>query len=456
MRRAVVVGAGISGLAFAHALQSLRPDDEITVLEAAQRVGGKITTLQRDGFTVEGGPNGFLDSNPALRDLARAVGLEGQLVPASEEAGRNRFLLHDGQLCMLPSGILSFLTSGLLGWMGKLDVLMELFRRRRLSTREEAIDSFIRRRGGRELAHTLGDAFVTGILAGDPKLLSMQACFPRIAAYERDHGSVTVGMLQAARNRPGGTTARQQMWSLPGGLQALVDAISRSLRVAPRTSSPVRRVLRAGAGWRVETDGHTWEADVVALACPAKEQARALQGVDAELAGRVGGIPYNRVVTVALGYRRADVPHPLDGFGYLSPQRQRRDVLGMQWCSSIFPGRAPDGHVLVRALCGGWHRGDVVDWDDARLVAAVRKEMRRVTGARAAPTFCEIVRWEEAIPQYFVGHLANVAWVEERCRLHPGLFLGGNAYRGVALPDCAQHGRALAEQAAAYLAGLPA
>jgi oxygen-dependent protoporphyrinogen oxidase len=284
----------------------------------------------------------------------------------------------------------------------------------------------------------------------------MQACFPRIAAYERDHGSVIVGMMEAARSRPGGATARQQMWSFPGGLQSLVEAVSRSLRVAPRTSSPVRRVLRTQAGWSVETGNRAWDADVVALACPAKEQARALQEVDAELAGRVGGIPYNRVVTVALGYRRADVPHPLDGFGYLSPQRQRRDVLGMQWCSSIFPGRAPDDHVLVRALCGGWHRGDVVDWDDARLIAAVRKEMRRVTGARAAPAFCEIVRWDEAIPQYFVGHLGNVAWVEERCRLHPGLYLGGNAYRGVALPDCVQHSRSLAEQAAAYLGRLPA
>jgi oxygen-dependent protoporphyrinogen oxidase len=215
-------------------------------------------------------------------------------------------------------------------------------------------------------------------------------------------------------------------------------------------------VRRSHAGWRVETDNHAWEADAVVLTSPAREQARALQEVDAELAERVGAIPYNRVVTVALGYRRADVPHPLDGFGYLSPQRQRRDVLGMQWCSSIYPGRAPAGHVLVRALCGGWHRQDILDWDDARLVAAVRQEMRRVTGTRAAPAFCEIIRWDDAIPQYFVGHLSHVAWVEERCRLHPGLFLGGNAYRGVALPDCAQQSRTLAEQMAAYLGELPA
>lgn len=456
MRRAVVVGAGISGLATAHALQTLRPQDEITVLEAAPRVGGKIVTLVRDGFTVEGGPNGFLDTNPALLELARAVGLAELLLPASEEAGRNRFLLHDGSLCKLPSGVFSFLTSGVLSWLGKLDLLMERFRRQRRSAREEPIDSFIRRRGGRELADTLGDAFVTGILAGDPRLLSMQACFPRFAAYERDHGSVTAGMIAAARNRPGGPAARQQMWSFRGGLQALVDALARSLRVPPRTSTAVRRVCPSAGGWLVEGDSEAWQADVVVLACPAGQQARALQGVDPELAGRVAGTRYNRVVVAALGYRREDVPHPLDGFGYLSPQRARRDVLGMQWCSSIFPGRAPDGHVLVRALCGGWNRADVVDWDDNRLAAAVRREMRRVTGTRAAPIFQEVVRWDEAIPQYFVGHLSSVTWIEERCRQHPGLFLGGNAYRGVALPDCAEQGKALAGRVAAFLSALPA
>ncbi len=442
MPRVVVVGGGVSGLSAAHALQSLRPDAEVIVLESAPRVGGKVATLRRDGFTVEAGPNGFLDTGPAMTDLARSVGLEASLVPASEAAGRNRFLLLDGRLRKFPSGVLSFLSSDLLSPLGKLDLLMERFRPRKRGGGDESIDSFLRRRAGREIAHTLGDAFVTGILAGDPKLLSMGASFPRLAGYELDHGSVTAGM--SASRVPG---RRQRMWSFPGGLQTLTDAVAAGLRTPPRTGVDVRSLSRTPGGWRVEG----LDADAVILACPAPAQAALLRPIDEGLATLVGTIPYNRIAVVALGYRRADVPHPLDGFGYLSPQRERRDVLGMQWCSSIFAGRAPDGHVLVRALCGGWHRGDIVEWEDGRLIAAVRREMARAAGTRAAPVFSEVIRWREAIPQYRVGHPGRLRRIDELAARHPGLILGGSAYRGVALNDCVEQGRAAAGRAAAVL-----
>ena len=142
------------------------------------------------------------------------------------------------------------------------------------------------------------------------------------------------------------------------------------------------------------------------------------------------------------------MPHSLDGFGYLTPQRERLDVLGAQWCSSIFPGRAPEGHVLIRTLSGGWNRGDVLDGDDDSLIAAARAQLRRAVGVTAEPTFHEVVRWERAIPQYFVGHLDRLARIDERRRRLPGLFLGGNAYRGVALNDCVERGTALAAEVA--------
>ncbi|MBY0230148.1 MAG: protoporphyrinogen oxidase, partial [Gemmataceae bacterium] len=231
MPRIVIVGAGISGLAAAHRLQELRPEAEVVVLDAASRPGGKVLTLQRDGWTVEGGPNGFLDNSPAVMGLARAAGAGPLLVPASEAAGKNRFLLLDGRLQRLPSSLLSFLGSPLLSPMGKLDLLMERFRPRRASLKEESIDCLARRRGGREVARTLADAFVTGILAGDPKLLSAQASFPRLAAYERDHGSLSAGFAQARRGRPAGE--RQRMWSFAGGMGTLVDAVAARLRTPP-------------------------------------------------------------------------------------------------------------------------------------------------------------------------------------------------------------------------------
>jgi oxygen-dependent protoporphyrinogen oxidase len=250
-------------------------------------------------------------------------------------------------------------------------------------------------------------------------------------------------MRAASKQRRAG-----KMWSLADGLGTLISTLASRLRKSPLTSVTVRRLERTALGWRVygDRDDH-WDADAVLLTCPAYEQAAMLADLDAELAERVGGISYNRVAAVALGYRASDMPLSLDGFGYLSPQRERRDVLGVQWCSSIFPGRrAPDGMVLLRALCGGWHRGDMVDWDDEHLLGTVRDELRATMGLQAAPVFHDIVRWRQAIPQYHLGHLERVAWIEERTRRNPGLYLAGNAYRGVALNDCVEQADLLAER----------
>ncbi len=215
----------------------------------------------------------------------------------------------------------------------------------------------------------------------------------------------------------------------------------------------MRTALRlANNLWRVQSNGRDgWDAEVVVLACPAPQQAAILAAQDADLAAQIDGIPYNRVAVVALGYRAADVPRSLEGFGYLSPRRERRDVLGVQWCSSIFPERAPPGTVLLRAMCGGWNRPEMLDWDDERLVNAVRGELRSALRIKAAPIFQHLVRWWRAIPQYHLGHLDRVAWIEGRLSRHPGLFLGGNAYRGVALNDCVEQADLLAERVAGYL-----
>lgn len=480
MTRVVVVGAGISGLTVAFRLQERLPDVEVLVLESNPRPGGTITTLGRDGFLVEGGPNAFPDNNPSTLALARQIGLGERLLPGSESAGRNRFLMLGGRLRLLPGSAGSFLGSDLLSWIAKFHILLERFRPPRRDSGDESIDSFVRRRVGGEIARTFADAFVTGILAGDPRLISIQAAFPRLAAWEREHGSLMAGMVAARKQRRAEEAARGEalspappaagrlaglfrgrgkarraggMWSFQGGLQVLIDALSDQLRHPPRCGVVVRRVRRQAAGWLVECDGEALPADAVVLCCPAFRQAELLADTDAALAERIGGIPYNRVVVVALGYRRVDVPHSLNGFGYLSPQRERRDVLGVQWCSSIFPERAPEGMVLMRALCGGWNRGEMVDWSDERLLATVRGELGQTLRIQRPPRFHQIVRWPRAIPQYHLGHLDRVAWIDERLQGHPGLFVGGNAYRGVAINDCVEQAGILAGKVAARLAG---
>lgn len=460
MPQVVIVGAGISGLSLAYRLQQAAPQAAINVLEQRERSGGTVWTERRDGFQVEAGPNGFLDTKPSTLNLCRELALDHELQPASAAASRNRYLFLQGKLRPLPSGLLSFLRSDLLSWRGKLALLSERFRGPRREGGDESIDAFVRRRAGREAALVLADALVTGIHAGDPSLLSVRATFPRLVELEQKYGSVMKGFAASARQRRAEAAAKGEayqrpgtMWSLRPGLRLLVETLRDRLQRPPIVGACVKRIERAtdpGDGrrtWMVRADGaDRWTADVVVLSCPAYQQAAILADLDRELAEQVGAIPYNRVAVVALGYRAADVPVPFDGFGFLAPQRTRRDLLGAQWCSSIFPGRAPEGHILLRAMCGGWHRPEIVGWGDSRLLEAVRSELKRAMGIKAAPVFHQIVRWDRAIPQYLVGHLERVGWIEERVARYPGLFLAGNAYRGIALNDCTEQAELLARR----------
>ena len=459
MASVVIVGGGVSGLALACRLRRALPRGEITLLEKEGRAGGTVRTESHDGFLVEAGPNGFLDTKPGTLALCGDLGLSDRLIPASEAARRNRYLFLGGRLEKLPGGPLSFLTSRVLSWRGKWALLAERSRPPRRDGADESIDAFARRRAGPEAAEVLADAFVTGIHAGDPTLLSVRAAFPRLVELEEKYGSVMKGFAAEAKRRRAEAAAKGEayrrpgrMWSFREGLQLLIDALCADLPTPPVRGVRVRRVEKHERGWSVCGDGRDrWPADAVVLACPAHEQAEILADLDEALAADVAGIPYNRVAVVALGFRAADIPHALDGFGFLVPQRDRRDLLGVQWCSSIFPGRAPPGTVLLRAMCGGWNRPEMLDWDDERLLRAVRDELRVAMGVRAEPVFRRVVRWPRAIPQYHVGHLGRVARVEERVRRHPGLFLAGNAYRGVALNDCTERAETLARDIAGHL-----
>jgi oxygen-dependent protoporphyrinogen oxidase len=456
MKRVVIVGAGISGLSIAYRLQESCPDIAITVLEKNSRPGGTVWTERQDDFQVEVGPNGFLDNKPSTLNLCRALGLEDRLIPASEASGQNRYLWWNGKLEPLPRSLRSFLTTRLLSWRGKLRLLAERFVPRSVTELDESIDAFVRRRAGRESAEVLADALVTGIYAGDPKILSLRACFPRLAKMEQEFGSVLRGMARGSEqqktNSAGNSSGR--MWSFPEGLRLLIETLRNRLHSSPVCDIRVdalRPSCEVPPGWTVLGNGQ-WPTDAVILACPAFEQAALLKALDAKLAEHIEAIAYNHVTVVALGFRQEDIPRPVDGFGFIVPQRTRRDILGVQWCSSIFPQRAPSGIALLRAMCGGWNRPDIASWDDEQFMHAVRAELRVSMGIEVAPVFQRIVRWERAIPQYRLGHLENVSWIEERSRRYPGLFLAGNAYHGVSLNDCTEQAEKVSAKVASFLA----
>lgn len=462
MSHVAVIGGGLSGLAVAFRLRQMAPHISVTVLESRDRPGGNIGTEVHGGFRVERGPNGFLDRTPALPHLCRDLGLSERLICASDGARKNRFLYLDDKLRKMPSGPFGLLTSSLLSAKAKWKLLTEPWRRARTGTDDESVSDFVARRAGREAADVFADALVTGIHGGDPKLLSVAAAFPRLPRMERESGSVIRGFLRAAKQRRTDAKERgeprpgpMRMWSFREGLQTLPDTLAAELGPCLRTGVRVTGVSESASisPWKVHGEGRqAWSADAVVLACPAHEQAALLSELDELLATEIAGIPYNRIAIVALGYRQSDCPNQPDGFGYIAPQNTRRDVLGVQWCSSIFPDRAPHGCLLWRVLCGGVHRTEMVDWDDETLIRAVRAEMKLSMGVQGDPIFVRVIRWPAAIPQYVIGHRDRLARIDALTAKHAGLFLTGNAYRGIAMSDCVEQGEIVAGTVAAYLA----
>ena len=461
MPNVVVVGGGLTGLTVAFRLKQFAPGVAVTVLDPRDRPGGNIATEEHRGFRVECGPNGFLDRTPAVPELVRDLGLSDRLIAASEGSRKNRYLFLGGKLRKMPRGPLGLLTTPLLSLSGKWKLVTEPWRKSPPPAHEESVQEFVTRRAGPEAANVFADALVTGIHGGDPAMLSVAAAFPRLPVMEREAGSVIRGFMRAAKQRKRDAQARNEpppgpmrMWSFREGLQVLTDALAEQLGGAVKCGVGVQSLSEAASmgAWQVDTArGKPLAADAVVLACPAYEQAAILADLNQPLADEIGAIPYNRIAVVALAYRQEHCPTRVDGFGYIAPQNTRRDVLGVQWCSSIFPDRAPPGFVLWRALCGGVHRAEQLEWDDDRLAKAVHEEIKLAMGVTGEPVFRRIVRWHAAIPQYVIGHLDRVARIDALAAQHPGLFLTGNAYRGVAMADCVEQAGLVAAKVAQFV-----
>ncbi|HXG14612.1 MAG TPA: protoporphyrinogen oxidase [Calidithermus sp.] len=463
--RLAVVGGGIAGLAAAHrALEVARERGlrlELALVEARTRLGGTIATERAAGFTVEAGPDAFLTEKPAALALCRRLGLESRLV-GTDQRFRRVWVWRRGRLVPVPEGF-QFLAPARLGpllgsplfsWRGKARLALDLVLPRGPSGEDESLAGFVRRRLGREVLERVAQPLVAGVYGADPEELSLRATVPRFFELERRHRSLILGLRRAARSgSPADASgARFGLFaSLAGGMDELVAALAARLPAgATHLGQRVVALERRPDGWRLRSaEGATWEADRVILAAEAHAAARLLRAVDPPLATLLQVIPYTSSVTVALGYRRADVPHPLDGFGFLVPRTEARDVLACTFASVKFPGRAPAGHVLLRAFLGGALNPGVLELDDAELVARVRRDLRDALGVAAEPVLVRLWRHPAALPQYAVGHQATVAAIERRLAGLPGLHLAGAAYRGVGIGDCVRSGEAAAEAALA-------
>ncbi len=439
MSSTLVLGAGISGLAAAWALR--REGVEPKVLEAAERPGGKIRTGGRDGFRYELGPNA-IQGAPELVELAAAAGLEGEMVAARSEL-KKRFVVHRGELVALPMGGKEAFSTPLLSRGALLRIASEPFRRRGPGP-HESVTRFVERRLGKQPAR-LFDALVMGIFAGDPGELAMGYAFPKLYRLEAEYGSLLLGAIRsrwAARRAGGdGAVATQavevpKLVSFTGGLTGLVDGLAAPLDVA--YGHRVEEVTASDGGFLVrgESGDGAFElrAERLVSALPVHVVARALAPLGST--EPFTRIPHSTLAVVNLGVRRDQVRHPLDGFGFLAPHHEGREILGAIFASTLFPDRAPEGHAVLTVMAGGRRRPDMVELPDRELLTHVTYELEQLLGLEGEPVTSEITRWQPGIPQAsaVMGRvLEAVAAMEEA---HPRLTLLGDWLHGIGLPSC--------------------
>jgi oxygen-dependent protoporphyrinogen oxidase len=434
---ALVVGAGISGLAAAFRLA--RGGLRVAVLEAAERVGGAIETFSDGAWRFEMGPNTVVESDESVGRLIRDAGLEGEKIAASPSAKR-RYLYKGSQLVPLPGGPGGLLKTPLFSAGAKLRLLREPWIGRAPEGSEESIAQLVRRRLGAEILDYAVGPFVSGVYAGDPERLSARWAVPKIHALEREHGS----LIRAALARRKGPAPGGAMISFREGLAELPRRLAREIGDI-RTGVAARQIVRAGNGFRVETSAGPVEAARVVLAVPADVAARLLEEATSGASLPLAEVPYAAVAVVSLGWRREDVGHPLDGFGFLAPRKEGLRLLGCLFPSQIFPGRAPEGHVALAAFGGGRTDPELAGWDEDRIAATVIAELRGPLRLRGEPAFRLVRRWPRAIPQYELGHGRFVERAREIERSLPGLHLAGNFLGGISVPDCIRNATALAE-----------
>lgn len=473
-----VVGGGITGLAAARRLAKDHPHLRVTLIEREDEPGGKAHTIHDDGYVVELGPESYIAAKDWMTDLCRELGLAADLQTTRPE-NRGSMVLWDGRLHPIPEGLSGLVPtrlgpvfrSSLLSPIGKARFMLDWVIPARKDESDESLASFVSRRLGREAYERLIEPLMAGIYAGDGANLSVAASFPQLRAAEREHGGLIRGVIaNRQRAQASGRVPRAGFLTPTGGIGEIIhaltaDARARGVEIITGVAVTALRACpsegQEPASPRYELtlgNGETLPADAVILATPASVTADLLGDtttpIDAEAAALLRTIPFVSSVTMSLAYRREDVPHPLNRYGYVVPRVQRRPILASTWTSSKWANRAPEGMVLLRAFVGRAGGVDGADLDDETVIRLARDEFREILGITVPPRRAWIARWKAGSPQYTVGHLDRVARIERLLATHPGLAIAGCSYHGVGLPDCLRSGERAADQVTTSLGGL--
>lgn len=459
-RRVAVVGGGISGLAAAHRLGELAPRAAVTLFEAGTRLGGVVQTERRDGFLIERSADMFTTKDPWALDLCRRIGFDPVLIETNKEH-RRAFVVKRGKLVPVPPGFTlmapvrfwPMVTTPLLSLRGKLRLAWEYFTPAKKDEADESLAQFATRRLGREAYDWLVQPLIGGIYTADPERLSMAATMRQFQHLERKYGGLLRGMRRTATSQADSeqSGARYNRFLAPrNGMGSLVDALAARLPAGcARLGAVVEAVTRdEDQTWNVTVAGGTGPErfDDVILACGAARAAQLIGKVHAGLSVDLLNIPHAGVAIVILAYRREQIAHKLDGFGFVVPIVEERRILAGSFASVKYPGRAPAGQVLLRIFVGGACQPELLELSNDELQDLVRKELSELLGATGEPVFSEVVRWQGAMPQYHVGHLALAERIERQAAGIPRFALAGNALHGVGVPFCIHSGEQAAER----------
>ena len=463
--RVAVIGSGITGLAVAQRLVSRSENVQVVLLESSRRLGGIIRTEAADGFLMELGPDSFITNKPAAIQLCEEIGFADQLIPT--DAGFRRSLVlrngkpmpvPDGFMLMAPSKPWAILTTPILSLAGRLRLLSEALISRRTTEEDESLASFVRRRFGQQALERLVQPLIGGIYTADPEKLSLKATMPRFSEMEQSHGSVIRATLaqqkidrkrssaqQESSSDSSGSGARYGLFATAaGGLSDMVAAIERTLLKSGRVEiqlgvevAGIERPTASNSNWAVQLkDQRSMMFDAVIVTLPTHAAARILKtAISPELHAALQEIEYASSAIVVSGHQLSDFDHPMDAFGLVVPAIERRKILAVSFSSRKFPDRAPAGQILLRTFVGGAMQPELLNNDDDTIAGFVNAELRSIFGMKAEPMFSEVIRYNNAMPQYHVGHLDRVARIESLLKNTPGLHLAGSAYTGVGIPD---------------------
>jgi len=450
-----IIGAGISGLSTAYWLN--QSGFKINLLESNKAVGGTIKSKRERDYLIDFGPNSGLETTPLISELVNALKIEQELVYANDKANK-RYILKNNKLYALPTGFSEFLNTKLFSLPAKLNLLREPLRRKSVEGYYQSVSEFVKRRLGQEFLDYAVNPFISGIFAGDPDWLSVQSALPRLYRLEDEYGSLIKGMIKGAKERKSNPEKSKQaakMFSFRNGMQTITDALSDTMKDRISLGATVKNIEKKTDGYEISYlqsgEAKSQFSNIVISTAPCHKAKNYLKAFDPKLSSAMQNIYYPPVGVLYLGFQKEAIKRPLDGFGFLIPAKEEKKFLGAIWSSSLFPGRAPEGHVSFSLFIGGARNAQIFSIQEEVLIHQVILEFKQIMQIKDDPEFIRFMKWNKAIPQYNIGYIEQEEYFSKFENMNPGVFLGGNYRGGISIGDSVKNSKALADRVSQFI-----